>query len=192
MINCLCPECSELYSARSSDFGELITCLNCDCRYLLDTEHLAHFTLPERLTVFLKDQLGQSVQIPNVVVSVEYGYNIPPLQTDGNGRLIVSKDVFEKTEQDEMSSGLQDHKGDYSLNRYIRVAVLTPAELKHMAKARKAGGWPILEFEKELYASLRAMLEVLRHNNNSEVNPAHTLIDLHNQEDSVTVDLVVR
>lgn len=142
MINCRCPKCSEVHNAKSSHFGELATCPNCGLRHRLGTEHLAHFALPEIVAVSLKDQLAQSVQLPNVVISIEYGYSLPPLQTDRNGQLSITRDMFEKAEHDEVSTGLQDHKGDYSLNRYIRVAVLSPGELKHLAEARESSGWP--------------------------------------------------
>ena len=135
---------------------------------------------------------GAALSLPNVVVLLERGYSLPPLVTDSCGSLAVTADMFEKALSDEVSTGLMDHKGDYSLNRYVTVSVPTSDALQAQRQGRERSGWPILEFESELYGDIGTMLELLTSNNNAGLIPASVRVDLAEGRDVVDVCVCVK
>lgn len=126
MPECRCPKCYKLISVSSSDFGEPSVCMFCGFSYILDVKELAHFKLPNSIRIMLVDKNGKSACLSKATIEVEYGYKLPILQTSEKGTLIITKDIFEKAMSDEINSGLMDHKGDYSLNRYITILATHP------------------------------------------------------------------
>jgi hypothetical protein len=45
------------------------------------------------------------------------------------------------------------------LNRYIHCRVLSQADARAAAEARVSSGWPLLDFEKELYGDLATLID---------------------------------
>jgi hypothetical protein len=126
MPECRCPKRHMLISVASSEFGMPFLCKFCGFSYTLDVGELAHFKLPNSIRIILIDKNGNSACLSKVTIEVEYGYKLPLLQTGEKGTLIITKDIFEKAMSDEINSGLMDHKGDYSLNRYVTILATHP------------------------------------------------------------------
>jgi hypothetical protein len=177
-VNIRCPKCSNIISVISSDFGNEEICGHCKVRFLLDIEHLAHFELPEIVKIRLIGT-DKNPDLADIVITINYGYDLPPLKTNKDGVLVITKEMFKKAERDEISTGLMDHRGDYSLNRFIEVQLHTNQELSQQGDARKNSGWPILTFESELYGSLDNLINVYKKNQNDKINNASSYrIDL--------------
>lgn len=119
---CRCPGCKALFEAGSGDFGNEFQCARCSWKALLDVEHLAKFSLPEEICVQMAVG-GRELAIAGKSVVADYGYKIGPVLTDSTGKAFFNKSQFEKAQYDEIMSGLMDHKGNYSLSRYIRFSV---------------------------------------------------------------------
>ena len=186
-----CPDCDSLFDAPSSDFGARRSCPSCGAKFVLDVAHMAHFSLPDVFRVQLVDASHSPVPLPRIVVLVRYGYSLPPLATDVGGALSVTGGMFRKAEADEISTGLMDHRGDYSLNRYVSVVVPTPGALCDIRKTREQSHWPILQFEAELYGNLGNMLDLLTNNRNATVSPAQVQVDLAEAQCIVYVPVCV-
>lgn len=56
-----------------------------------------------------------------VEVVAHYGYKNGPLYTNKEGKVVFTQESFKKAEEDEINSGLMDHKGKYSLNRFVSI-----------------------------------------------------------------------
>jgi len=178
MLDGRCPKCDKLFSPSQSDFGKEFKCASCGFNDILDTGHLARFKLPEKIVIKLTNKDNSPAQLVKVVVIVDYGYQLPPLTTDEEGVLIISNDMFEKARLDEISTGLMDHKGDYALNRFVKILLLTPGQLTNLGRKRKASNWSILSFEKELYGDMNNLISIYNNNNNSKITPKKHIIDL--------------
>ena len=119
---CRCPVCKKLMGVKSKDFGNEFLCPNCHHVVVLDVEHLAHFSLPSSIHIQLVDADHLPHKVAGIPVVANYGYRIGPILTDNNGTVVFTKSLFEIAEKDEIDSGLMDHKGKYSLGRYIDVS----------------------------------------------------------------------
>ena len=175
---CRCPKCRELFGTRCCEFGCQHACSSCGNQFNLDTDHIAHFELPQVINVRLVDKSGLPVRLGHVNILVTYGYTLPLLQTDDEGSLTVTVEMFQKAEADEISTGIMDHKGDYTLNRYVTVAVPSAADLQAMGRRRRQSGWVILPFEQELYGDLDRLCQAYVDNRNASVCPATEKVDL--------------
>lgn len=151
-----CPTCNAVFSDRADSVGSSVRCVNCSNGFTLDIEHLAHFLLPMELEVQVRHSSGAAV--PDCPVLISYGYDLPPLRTNSQGSISVLRQAFEKSQADEVSTGLMDHKGDYSLGRFVRIRVPSRQEAIRLSHGRRHSGWPILAFERELYRNLESLL----------------------------------
>jgi hypothetical protein len=120
---------------------------------------------------------------------VRYGYQLPQLLPDEKGRIVITKEMFLKAEQEEMTIGIMDHKGDYSLNRYVRIRVPGRSEALRMANARASSGWPILDFEKELYGSMQALISAYAPG--EDIAPMGKMVDLARKLSAVDVEFII-
>ena len=191
MPTCRCPDCEKLFDVASSAFGTPYSCPSCGATSVLDVAYLAHFSLPDILRIQLVDVSHSPFQVPRIVVLVRYGYSLPPLATDAFGTLSVTADMFHKAEEDEVSTGIMDHMGDYSLNRYVSVTIPSPQVLRTIQKAREQSPWPILQFEAELHQDLPRMLNLLANNGNANVTPAQVQVDLAEAQSTVEISVCV-
>ena len=157
MPECMCPNCKTPFSARSSEFGVKHRCASCGFEFKLDVAHLARYQLPSTIRIQLRDVEGNPFTRYSVPVLVSYGYQFPPLRSDQQGQILITKEMFMKAQQDEVSTGIMDHRGDYALNRFIHLKVPERTEASKLSKARSSSGWPILAFEKELYSDMATL-----------------------------------
>ena len=190
-MNCRCPKCQTFFFARSAAFGTQQVCSVCGNQFELDSDHIASFQLPEAIHVRIVDKSGLPICLPNVIVLVSYGYGFPPLQTDDRGCLTLTAEMFLKAQSDEFLTGIMDHKGNYSLNRYITLRVPSALELQEMGKRRKQSHWPILPFEEEIYGDIDSICHAYSHNNNGSVCPTTAKVDLLDAESTPDVSLDV-
>ncbi len=190
-VNCRCPKCQALFDARSPSFGSQSVCPLCGGRFELDIFHIAHFELPRTIHVRLVDKSGLPIRLPQVIVLVSYGYNFPPLQTDDTGCVTVTAEMFHKAEADEVLTGIMDHKGDYTLLRYVTIRVPSAEELEVMGRLRKQSVWPMLPFEREIYGNRDRLCRVYAHNRNARVRPTTVRLDLAQAEGALDVPLSV-
>jgi hypothetical protein len=188
MPQCMCPNCKTPFSARSSEFGENHRCAACGFEFKLDVAHLARYQLPNTIRIQLRDVQGNPFTQSSVAVFVSYGYRLPPLRSDQHGQVLLTKEMFEKAWQDEVSTGLMDHRGgDYSLNRFIHVKVPERNEASKLSNARAGSGWPILAFERELYGDMASLVAAYIPEEN--IVPVELNIDLSKANEIVDVEL---
>ncbi len=159
------------------------------CAGVLDSNQIAHFELPEEIRIEIVEADRRPWAGPSVPVLLRRGYSLPPLKTDDRGRLRVTKEAFQRAETDEVSTGLMDHRGDYSLVRYVEVSVPSTEQELAMATARRNSGWPILAFEKVIYGSLDRLLAAYVPPAAGRVMPTHAVVDLARNDKEV--DLVL-
>lgn len=147
MPECICPNCQTLFKASSSVFGEKYRCANCGFEFNLDVVNLARFQLPKIIHIRLLNSEGTAFTKFSVPIMIEYGYHLPPLRSDSFGKVTVTQEMFLKAQQDEISSGIMDHKGDYSLNRFARIKVLGRSEASKLAECAEtlAGLYQVLK-----------------------------------------------
>jgi hypothetical protein len=98
--------------------------------------------------------------------------------------------MFSKAERDHISTGIMDHRGDYSLNRYVRCRVLSQSDALAAATARVKSGWPILDFERELYGDLDTLGDA--YIPIEDIYGIESAIDLGESKDEVNWDLTIR
>jgi hypothetical protein len=190
MPECICPSCKTFFSAPSSIFGETYNCNSCGAEFKLDIVHLAHYELPSIIRIQLKNPNGTPFTRFSVPVMVNYGYRLPPLRSNSNGLVLITKEMFLKAQRDEISTGIMDYKGDYSLNRFIHIGILGHNESIAAANARSNSGWPILDFEKELYSDFGSLVAAYLLDEN--IAPADTNIDISQPKDIVELELIIK
>jgi len=189
MIDCRCPKCGKLFEvASSADFGAPFTCVACGFRNTLDTGHLAHFRLPESILLQLVGKDGQPLEVSGVVLILEYGYQLPPLRTDEQGRVVVPERMFQEAQKDDVSRD----RGDYTLNRRIDVAVPTDEELRTIAGRRRSSGWGVSSLEEKMYGNMEGLVSAYVSNKNSSIKPIKMTIDLEKATGIVDVSLKVQ
>jgi hypothetical protein len=159
MPDCTCPICGQPFTVPSSLFGVKYRCSACGSEYLLDIKHPARYELPSIIRIQFHDSRGDPFAEFRVPVMVEYGYHLPPLLSNSQGQTIITREMFRKAQRDEISTGIMDHKDDFALNRFVRIKVPARMEAIKVAEARSGSGWPILDFEKELYGNLPPLLQ---------------------------------
>lgn len=120
---CRCPKCNKLQQVKSQEFGKSFSCNNCHHKVILDIIHLAHFSLPKEIHLQLVGKNNLPLKLSGVAIFADYGYRVGPNFTDKDGKTVFTKFSFEKAEKEEIMSGLMDHKGDYSLSRYLTILV---------------------------------------------------------------------
>jgi hypothetical protein len=120
---------------------------------------------------------------------VNYGYSLPPLCCDPSGQLLITKEMFLRAEQDERGTGLMDHHGDFALNRYVVLRIVSFEEAVEMARARLASGWPISAFEGDLYGTLETLGAAYAPT--AKVKPSETKIDLADVPHQVSVTMTI-
>jgi len=189
MPECLCPNCQTLFKASSSIFGENYHCTNCEFEFKLDVIHLARFQLPQTIHISLLNSEGTPFTNFSVPIMIEYGFRLPPLKSNSFGEVTVTRELFLKAQRDEISTGIMDHKGDYSLNRFVRIKVLGRTEASKLAEMRKNSGWSILDLEKELYGKMESLLSAYLPD--GDVIPTSAMIDLLRVKDVVELALTV-
>jgi hypothetical protein len=182
-----CPSCKTL--VRISRVGDSSRCPICGTAFAADAELLARFNLPRFIRVRLCGADGKAFTDFPVPVFVDYGYRLPPLLTDRQGELTISSNTFAKAKRDEVATGLMDHKGDYALNRYVRIIIRSRAQALAVAKDRAASGWPATAFEEELYGNLEALCAA--HVPPQEITPTEAIIDLAEGKTIVERSLLV-
>lgn len=192
MITCRCPQCQTLFDVRSDDFGSVYRCPVCRAEFVLDRNHLARFQVPRILRIHLVDEGGLPVCLENIAVLVSRGYMLPPLLTDEKGTISIPIEMFLLAQADEISTGLMDHKGDDSLNRYLSIDVPSPSQLRALGEGRRQSGWPILPLEAELYGDLDRLCAVYDSNNNALVCPSRMQMDLSRGKEEMDVPIRVR
>ena len=172
------------------EFGKSSVCPSCHFVFTIDTEHLAQFELPEAIEIKVLDE--NELAISNVIIFVSYGYFLPPLRTNENGFCTLTKEMFVKSEQDEISTGLMDHKGDYSLNRYIKIQVPTQTQISDYVMRRKNSGWSLLPFEAEYFQDFNSFAEICSHSNQFITEPVTKRIDIENVNKSIQLTITVK
>lgn len=190
MPECICPNCNTPFSASSSAFGENYRCSTCGFEFKLDTKHLAHYQLPNVIHIQLQDINEQPFTRFSVPVLVSYGYEFPPLRSNPEGQILITKEMFLKAQRDEVSTGIMDHKGDYSLNRFIQIKIPGRSEAVALANSRLGSQWPILDFEKELYNNIDSLGAA--YVPEEDVVPVETVVDLSKTNGVVTLELIVK
>jgi hypothetical protein len=189
MPECICPSCKAFFSAPSSAFGENYRCISCGAEFKLDVVHLARYKLPSIIRIQLQSTDGTPFIRFAVPVMVEYGYHLPPLLSNRDGQITITKEMFVKAERDEISTGIMDHKGDYSLNRFIHLRILGKNQSIRASNARANSPWPILPFEKELYSNMRSLAAayILA----EDIIPIEMNVDLSKANDMVNLEMRV-
>lgn len=158
MPECICPNCKTFFSTPSSMFGETYHCNSCGSEFKLDIVHLVRYELPSIIRIQLQNPDGTPFTRFAVPVMVNYGYQFPPLRSNPNGQILISKEMFKKARLDETSTGIMDYKGDYSLNRFIRIEILERSKAVKASNARSNSQWQILDFEKEVYGNMKSLI----------------------------------
>lgn len=176
MVSIRCPECEMLLECPSTSFGNQLRCAACATVFMPDTAHLAKFTLPDSLTVELRTSDGHLFTGHHIPVVAEYGYLLPPLLTSGEGRLELTKEMFQRAEKEQLDAGLMDRKGDYSLNRYVRLRIMSGDEGREAGRLRLASGWPPTDFEKAFYGSIESLADA--YVSEVKVKASETRVDL--------------
>jgi len=189
MPECICPSCKTLFSASSSEFGENYRCNSCGAEFALDVVHLAHYQLPNIIRIQLQNIDGTPFIRFSIPVIVDYGYKFPPLQSDSLGQVLIKREMFSKAQRDEISTGMMDYRGDYSLNRFIRIKVLGRSDAIEVSNARIKSGWPILDFEKELYTDMPSLIAA--YVPIEDIVPVEANIDIAKEKDVVDLDLII-
>ncbi len=189
MPQCRCPDCQTVFPVLSSAFGQRFRCDACGSEFVLDIVHLARYQLPNMIRIQLRKTDGTAFTEPSVPVIVDYGYQLPPLRSDSSGQVLITREMFSKAERDEISTGIMDHKGDYSLGRYIRVRILARSDAIAASKARATSGWPILDFERELYSDLNLL--VAAYVSNEDIAPVEAIIDLSRGPSTVDLEITI-
>jgi hypothetical protein len=189
MPECICPSCNTFFSAPSSAFGERYHCASCGTEFKLDVVHLARYRLPNLIRLQLENTDGTPFTRFAVPVMVEYGYRLPPLRTNAHGQIMITKQMFLKAQYDEISTGIMDHKGDYSLTRYIRIRILGKNEADARSKARSNSPYPILSLEKELYGDMRSLAAA--YIPEEDILPIEIDVDLSKANDVVNLEMPV-
>ena len=162
---------------------------SCGSEFRLDVVHLAHYELPRSIHVQLQNIDGTPFTRFAVPVMVEYGYRLPPLLSNAAGQIMITKEMFLKAEQDEISTGIMDHKGDYLLNRFIRIRILGKDQSTAASNARSNSPWHILPFEKELYGNMRSL--VTAYIPDEDIIPTEMNVDLSKANDVVNLEMRV-
>lgn len=187
MPECRCPNCKTYFLAPSSIFGFQYKCETCKSEFKLDIIHLARFQLPYKIRIQLRNSDGSSFTKFSVPVMIQYGFSLPPLLSDSLGRLLITREMFDKAQADEISTGLMDHKGDYSLVRYINISIPSINDAKKLSEQRANSGWPILSFEQELYGDMSNLLA--SYIPEEDIEPVSTKIDLSKENDAVELEI---
>jgi hypothetical protein len=149
---------------------------------------LPHYVLPETLRIELQDKEGKFFTRFPVAVMVRYGYQLPPLLSDSSGKILVTREMLLKVERDEISSDIMG-KQDYSTNRYMFVEILSQKDASVLSKKRMNSGWPIQDFEKELYGDMRALLAAF--NQKEDIRPVKEVVDLSLNQNQLEIILTV-
>jgi hypothetical protein len=76
------------------------------------------------------------------------------------------------------------------LNRYVRCRVLSQSDALAAATARVKSGWPILDFERELYGDLDTLGDA--YIPIEDIYGIESAIDLGESKDEVNWDLTIR
>ena len=189
MPQCMCPNCKTPFSTRSSEFGEQHRCASCGFEFKLEVAHLAHYQLPSTIRIQLRDGEGNPFTRSSIPVLVSYGYQLPPLRSDPQGQVLITKEMFMKAQHDEVSTGIMDHHGDYSLNRFVHIKVLEQSEASKISNARSSSGWPILNFEQELYGDLATLAAAYLPE--ERIAPVEISVDLSQVNEMVDVELKI-
>jgi len=189
MPECICPSCKTFFSSPSSAFGEHYRCTSCGSEFRLDVAHLARYELPSIIRIQLQNADGTPFTRFVVPVMVEYGYGLPPLHSNLDGQVTITKEMFLKAKEDEISTGIMDHKGNYSLNRFIRIRILGKNQSIAASNARSNSPWHILPFEKELYGNMRSLAAA--YIPDEDIIPAELNLDLSKVEDVVNLEMTV-
>jgi hypothetical protein len=191
MVDCRCLKCGHLFRAATSDFGRQVSCRRCRFSRILDTDAIAHFELPDELRISVRETDGHPWRGPAIPVFLRHGYRLPPILIDESGRLAVTKEMFRRSEHDEVSMGLMDHRGEYSTVRHVEISVPSTEQGLAMANARKNSGWPILPYEKSIYGSLENLLAAYVPLEVAQVTPTHATLDLATAAPQMAVVLKV-
>ena len=189
MPDCQCPNCRSYFKASSYEFGLQRQCEICGFEFKLDIDHLARYNLPSLIRIQLVSVDGAPFTKFSVPVLIQYGYSLPPIQSNLTGQLLVTREMFSKAHEDHISTGTMDHKGDYSLKRYIEIYVPSRNDAITISKQRDNSGWPILSFEQELYSDMPSLLAA--YIPKEEIEPVSTKIDLFNKKDTVELEMIL-
>jgi len=189
MPQCMCPNCKTPFAARSSEFGEKHRCESCGFEFKLDVAHLARYQLPSVIRIQLRDPEGNPFIRSSIPILVSYGYQFPPLRSDQHGQILITKEMFMKAQHDEVSTGIMDHRGDYSLNRFVHIKVPGQSEAITISKSRSSSPWPILDFERELYGDMEFLAAAYVPEEN--IAPIEISVDLSQVSGSVDLELKV-
>jgi hypothetical protein len=189
MPQCMCPNCKTPFSARSSEFGEIHRCTSCGFEFKLDVVHLARYQLPNTIRIQLREVDGNPFTRFSVPILVSYGYRLPPLRSNQQGQILITKEMFRKSQQDEVSTGIMDHRGDDSLNRFIHIKVPEQSEAVKISTARSGSPWPILDFEQELYGDMDTLAAAYIPEEN--IVPVEISVDLSQAKDIVDLELEI-
>jgi hypothetical protein len=156
---------------------------------VLKTEYLAHFELPDSIHIQLREASGEPFTRFSVPVIVQYGYELPPLRTDAQGQVLVTKEMFLSVQAEELGAGLMDNKGDYSLNRFVRIRIPNRSQALKMAAARASWGLPLYPSEKELYRNMRILTAA--YVPSEDILPFMVLVDLLDRPSTVSLEPIV-
>jgi hypothetical protein len=152
--------------------------------------HLARYELPSIIRIQLINPDGTPFTRFSIPVMVNYGYRLPPLRSNSNGQILITKEMFLKAQRDEISTGIMDHKGDYSLNRFVRIGILEKNESIAASNARSKSQWQILDFEKELYSNMKSLASAYISDEN--IVPVEKNVDLSKATDVYDLELIVQ
>ena len=178
MPTCRCPHCGSVFEASSSSFAKDFECPTCARSFVLDIDHIARFEFPELLAIRVVESDGRDWQGPALPVLVRRGCRLPPLRSDGNGCVSVSREMYERATQEWVATDLMGAKGDYSCERFIEVQVPTISEGIAIASQRGKSGWPISPLEQSLYGDRESLLQAYALPLEADVGSAQTTIDL--------------
>lgn len=189
-MNCTCPNCKCSFQAESECFGKSFECEKCKTHFVLDVIHLAKFQLPDEIRIqFIKREIFK--QYSNIAVFAYYGYRVGPIYSNTNGQVIITKDIFIKEENDYRNIGIMDVKGDFSLNRFIKIVMPTQEELENLITKRVSSGWPFTDFEISLYGDIESYVMAAKNANNRLSKSIQYEIDLNNIGKRVERNLIL-
>jgi hypothetical protein len=160
-------------------------------RFRLDTLYLARFALPDMIRISLRGEDGKPFVLFSLPVMLEYGYCLPPLLSNSQGEVFVTREVFEKALREHLETGIMDARGaDYSLNRHVRIRVPSREEGLRAAKARQGSGWPLLPLERAIHNDIESLLRA--YVPACDIYPEEYVVDLADEKPYYEVSLTVR
>jgi hypothetical protein len=166
----------------SSGIGGNVVCPACRREFLADNAALPRFEIPTQITVVARAIDGKPWTSGRLVFLASRGrLALPPLRASTDGKLVLTRQMFDRAVADTANAALMDFHDDHRLVRTIEVRAIAKSEGRRLAAARGQSGWPIQPQEAEMYGTLAALLEAYVPGDAPDVQGARCLIDLEHQ-----------